>query len=214
MPDPEADYTIDWDDDTGLPAVPVPPPAFRAPPPAPVAAVITPQDDRDLAVVHARAAKAEGSPVTEGAVVENSDTIELLGKRFRIADRIGLMPLLKYASASDMSTEDPRALAAIYSMLRDCIYPGTPACGDCDRCTAGNEAICKAYDAGDWQAFENHATDTKADAEELMPVISQVMEIITGRPTPPRGGSSATPRGTRRVSTASRSGARGRGSKG
>jgi hypothetical protein len=204
MPDLEADYEIDWGEAQAAPT------AFRATAPSPAISV---QDDRDLALVHARSAKAGGSPVTEGAVVENHDTVELLGKKFRIAERVGLMPLLKYASAADMTTEDPRALAAIYAMLKDCIYAGTPPCGDCDRCTSGSGVLCKAHDPGDWQAFENHATDTKAGAEELLPVITQVMEIITGRPTPPRDGSSATPPATRRGSTASRSGARGKGLK-
>ncbi len=212
MPDSEADYTIDidWDE--------APAPAVSRPPSVPASVTpsngaISQQDDRDLAVVQARAVKAEGAPITEGAVVEDSDKVELLGKKFRIADRIGLMPLLKYASAADMSTEDPRALGAVYAMLKDCIFAGTPACGTCDKCTAGNEIMCKSYDAGDWHAFEMHAIDTKADAEELMPVISQVMEIIAGRPTPPRDGSSATPHTTQRSSTGSRSAARGRGSK-
>lgn len=210
MPDAEADYTIDFDDDD---EVLTPPAAAFKPPPEPVNDTISVKDDRDLAVVQARAARADGVPIAEGAVVEDSDKVELLGKKFRIAERIGLMPLLKYASAADMSSEDPRALGAIYAMLRDCIYAGNPACGNCDKCTSNREIMCKAYDAGDWQAFENHAIDTKADAEELMPVISQVMEIISGRPTPPRDGSSATPRVTQRVSTASKSSARGRGSK-
>lgn len=208
MPDLEADYTIEFDDDE----TPVPKASRSASRPEPAA--ISQADDRDLAVVQARAVKSEGVPIAQGAVVEDDgDKVELIGKKFRIAERIGLMPLLKYASAADMSSEDPRALGAIYAMLRDCIYSGSPSCGTCDRCTAGQGNACKEYDAGDWRAFEDHAIDTKADAEELMPVISQVMEIISGRPTPPRDGSSATPRNTQRVSTASRSGARGKGSK-
>ncbi len=203
MPDPEADYEIeiDWTEAEQLPKI-------EPPRPRPVPA--TP--DRDLAVVQARAAQGQGAKVAEGTVIDNGK-VELLGKQFRVAEKIGLMPLLKFASASEMTTEDPRALSAVYSLLRDCIFSGTPGCGECEACTAGDESTCKSYDKGDWAAFENHAMDTKADAEELLAVITQVLEIVSGRPTPPRAGSSPGRRGTQRSSTGNSSGARGKASK-
>jgi hypothetical protein len=196
MPQPEADYEIEWDDE---PLPPITPP----PPPSP---------DRELAVVQARAAAAEGAEIAEG-VIDESGKVELIGRKFRVAEKIGLMPLLKFASASDMSTEDPRALSAVYSMLKDCIYEGRPGCGTCEHCKADKEESCKAYDKGDWADFEQHAIDTKADADELLEVISQVMEIISGRPTSPPPGSSAGRRVTRRVSTGNTSAKRGRASR-
>lgn len=198
MPDLQADYEIDWDDE--------PLPKLEAPQPRPVSA------DRDLAVIQARAAKSEGAEITEGAVIDNGK-IELLGKQFRVAEKIGLMPLLKFASASEMSTEDPRAMSAVYAMLKDCIYEGSPGCGECEQCKAGNETACKSYDKGDWGAFEQHAIETKADADELLGTISQVLEVISGRPTAPPAGSSPGRRTTRRVSTGNSSGTRGRASK-
>lgn len=210
MPDPEADYEIEWDDDIPekLPALAPPPaPAFTAP-------AITPQADRDLAVVQAnsaRAASAEaGDPdAKSGQVVDTGDRVELLGKSFRIADRTGLMPLLKFASAAEIEIQDPRGLAAMYTLLRDCIYAGTPACGECSDCEAGNDTSCKSYEKGDWGEFEEHAMITKADAEDLMEVVSKVLEIVSGRPTQPRASSSPGRRATRGGSTASSS-ARGR----
>ena len=192
---PEADYEIDWDD-TPLPKLEPP----------------KPDPDRELAVVQARAAQADGGKVAEGTVTD-SGKVELLGKHFRIAEKIGLMPLLKFASASSMTTEDPRALAAVYSMLQDCIYEGSPACGTCKDCKDGREDLCKSYDRGDWSAFEQHAMETKADADELLTVITQVLEIVSGRPTKQPGGSSGGPRATRRGSTGSSSGGRGRASR-
>jgi hypothetical protein len=171
-----------------------------------------PSPDRELAVVQARAAAADGANIAEGTVID-SGKVELIGRQFRIAEKIGLMPLLKFASASDMSTEDPRALAAVYSMLKDCIYEGSPGCGSCEHCKADRETSCKAYDKGDWGNYEQHAIDTKADAEELLAVVSQVMEVISGRPTKPPGGSSAGARATRRASTGNSSARRGRASK-
>lgn len=200
MPDPQADYEIEWDDQ----------PLPKLEPPKP-RATVTP--DRELAVVQARAAKADGGEVAEGTVT-SSGKVELLGKQFRVAEKVGLMPLLKFASASDMSTEDPRALSAVYMMLRDCIYEGAPGCGECEKCAPadgsdGDETACKLFDKGDWAAFENHATETKADADELLTVITQVLEIVSGRPTKPPAGSSAGRRATRRVSTGNSSGKRG-----
>jgi hypothetical protein len=206
MPKLEADYEIDWDDEP-LPKITPPPPPSPAPPPS--------SPDRELAVVQARAAAADGAEVTEGVVTE-SGKVELVGRKFRIAEKIGLMPLLKFASASDMSTEDPRALSAVYSMLKDCIYEGRPGCGECERCKGdeekgvpGDEKMCKVYDKGDWADFEQHAIETKADADELLAVVNQVLEVISGRPTEPRAGSSSGRRATRRVSTGNSSGKRG-----
>jgi hypothetical protein len=200
MPDAEADYEIDWEADT-LPKLEPPPPP---PPPS--------LPDRDLAMVQARAARADGAKVADGTVID-AGKVELLGRQFRIAEKIGLMPLLKFASASDMTTDDPRALSAVYSLLRDCIYEGSPGCGECEACTADNESTCKSYDKGDWGDFERHAMDTKADADELLAVITQVLEVVSGRPTKPPAGSSAGRRATRRVSTGNSSAGRGRASR-
>ncbi len=211
MAQPEADYEIDLDDNdkSALRELRADQAARRQQERKAI------EDDHDLSVVQMRAAEADGAElaVTEGVIADDGRTVELLGRRFRVAEKIGIMPLLKYASAADMDTDDPRALGAVYMMLRDCIYQGTPGCGTCQDCKNGSEARCKAYDKGDWAAFEEHAISTKADAEELVPVISQAMEIITARPTRPRDGSSAGQRATRRNSTASTSGGRGRGSR-
>jgi hypothetical protein len=194
MPEPEADYEIEWDE---LPKLQPPPP---------------PSPDRELAVVQARAAAADGAKIAEG-VVDNSGKVELLGRHFRVAEKVGLMPLLKFASASEMSTDDPRALAAVYSMLKDCIYEGSPGCGECADCKADREESCKSYDKGDWGDFETHAIETKADAEELLDVVTSVLEIVSGRPTQPPSGSSAGRRTTRVASTGTSSGRRGRASR-
>lgn len=93
--------------------------------------------------------------------------VELACRWFRIAAKIGVMPLMKFAHAADsgVDTGDLGALSAVYDMLRDCIDPA------------------------DWQAFERHAIDVKADADELLPVVQQVVEILAARPTPPPSGS-------------------------
>lgn len=212
MPQPEADYQIDLDenelDDSSQEAL-------RQLREDQALQAERNKIDRELAVIQGRAAEADdpAGEVNEGVIVETGDTITMMGKKFRVAEKVGLMPLLKFASASDMSSTDPRALSAIYDMLKDCIHPGTEACGDCPSCKVGDEESCSSYDPGDWPSFERHAIDTKAEADDLIPVVGQVMEIISGRPTRQPAGSSAGQRGTSGSSTVRTSGRRARGSK-
>lgn len=224
MPQPEADYEIDLDDDERQMQRDYARAQAQQRARDEAAAAVRAEQarvDRELAAVQLRSAVASAPEladepgVTEGVVTaaDESSMVEFLGEKFRVADRVGLMPLLKFASASSMTTNDPRALAAVYEMLRDCIHPGTPGCGSCADCKADREADCKSYDGGDWQAFETHATVTKADADDLLDVITKVMVIISGRPTTRPAGSSAGRPATRRGSTANSSGKRGRGSR-
>lgn len=132
----------------------------------------------------------EVQAVAEGLTPENS--VELRGKRFRIAAAIGIMPLMKFAATADagMDTMDFRALAAMHAMLRDVIAGEVPSCGKCESCAEFEEQggvppnpQCQYFNAGDWARFEAHAIDTKVGAEELFPVVQQAIQVITARPT-------------------------------
>jgi hypothetical protein len=139
-----------------------------------------------------------------------------------------------------MSVQDAKAMSAMYAMLRDCIHPGQPGCGQCEKCAPErcgqcaaclrvergaepdaspctvnepDQTLCADYDPGDWKIFEEHAIDTRADAEELLDVISQTTEIIAGRPTRPSPSSSGGRRAISGGSTARSSGKRARGSR-
>jgi hypothetical protein len=203
--------------------------------------------NRELARIQAVAAAAmpgstmdppPGPAANGNGKAAPAETVELLGRHFRIAEKIGLMPLLKFSAYADVATNDPRALGAMYAMLRDCIHPGHPGCGECEACapdgcgdcdgcdltatgTEGaqcsrntpNERACKEFDAGDWAAFEDHAMATRAEAEDLFDVISKVMELIAGRPTRRPGSSSPGPRRTRGGSTGGSSSRRGKASR-
>lgn len=141
--------------------------------------------ERELAAVQA---------VMEGAGVDvtSPPTVEFLGKRFRISDKVGLFPLMMFADAAEegMDTDDPRALAAIWRMLRDCIHPE------------------------DWQAFVRHGTDQKCnDTEVMFGVCEQTVRLLTARPSPPPSVSSSGRPARSRSSTGSRSGTRAGGSK-
>jgi hypothetical protein len=101
-------------------------------------------------------------------------TNEGFRRTFRIAGSVGLMPLLRFAHAAKagMDTEDLEGMAALYTMIQDCVHPD------------------------DWAAFQEYATVTKAEDEDLMDFVGAAMEIISARPRKPRGSSSATSRRT------------------
>lgn len=132
----------------------------------------------------------------EGAVqIEDDGKVELLGERFRLAESIGLMPLLKFAHSAKggMDSDDMEGLDAMYSLIRD---------------TVDQEKIQKRTDDGElmtdaagdpvwegpseWDRFERHAIDTKADGEDFMEFIGKAISVISARPRKRRGDSSAS----------------------
>lgn len=115
--------------------------------------------------------------------------ITLKGKRYRLADEIGAMPLLMWASVSEMSTEDNGALAAIYNMLGDCIHEDH------------------------WNQFRWDAIKSKAQTEELLDVITGALEILTANPTESSSSASAGSAPTSAASKAGSSSPRARASR-
>jgi hypothetical protein len=97
-----------------------------------------------------------------------ADRVECLGKHYRIADKVGLMPLLKFAKTakSGVDSDDLDGLVAIYDMLKDCIAPD------------------------EWDRFVEEMTEAKAETDELMQVVGRTLEILSARPTRPSTGSS------------------------
>lgn len=87
--------------------------------------------------------------------------IDFLGARMRLRDKIGLMPLMAFAMASEAGgdTADMKALASLYRLLRSCIHPD------------------------DWPKFEDHAEAKAADADDLLKVVGEAIEQVTARPT-------------------------------
>jgi hypothetical protein len=89
------------------------------------------------------------------------ETVDFMGEQFAIADKVGLMPLLKFARAarSGLDSADVEGMAAMLDMLEQCI--------------ADDE----------WTRFETHATKTRADDDDLMQVIKDVTSQLSARPT-------------------------------
>lgn len=101
-------------------------------------------------------------------------TIEYAGERFALADRIGLMPLMRFAhlARAGVDSDDMEGLDAMYALLKQCFT---------------DEA---------WSKFEAAAERTRADGEELMGVVKQAIEAIAARPTGRPSDSSGGPAST------------------
>jgi hypothetical protein len=157
-------------------------------------------------------------PELSGEVISPARVITLAGESFRVAEKVGLMPLLKFSHAANLSTADERAYAAMYEILRDVILEAETPCGNCPGCkeSAPNASArdCQFADEGDWDKFQDHAVACKADADELMDVVAQAIKVIAARPTESPSSSSTGRRSTSRKSTAASSGTRARVSNG
>ena len=100
----------------------------------------------------------------------DAPTLTFAGESFAVADKIGWMPLMRFArlAKDGVDTDEMEGLAAIYDLLRDCILEQ------------------------DWARFEAHATKVRA-GEELLQVVSQAVALITARPTSQPSDSSGGP---------------------
>lgn len=162
------------------------------------------QDEHAAIVV-----QAAGDKELAGEVIAPGESITLAGRSFRVADKVGLMPLLKFSHAAGLRADDERAYVAMYQILRDVIKPADKPCGECEGCKeAGREPLsrdCLKADQGDWAAFEEWAVECKAEADELLDVVSAAIRVISARPTGSRSGSSRSSRTTSRKSTGGKS---------
>ena len=139
----------------------------------------------------------------EPAIVgdDGAQYVEFMGEQFRIATSVGLMPLLKFShfATKGIDTGDPHGLAAIYAMLRDCIVekaPKVPHLSE-DRTEDQErdwERWQKSLEEGD--RFDQHATENKAEGEDLMEVVTRTIELLSARPTQRPSNSSPGPQNT------------------
>jgi len=152
-----------------------------------------------------------------GEVINHDRVITLAGQDFRVAEKVGLMPLLKFSHAANLRADDSRAYVAMYEILRDVIMEAEDPCGECPGCQAAGVTAtardCKFADEGDWERFQDHAVACKAEADELFDVVEQAIKLISARPTESRSSSTQGSRNGSRRSTAAISGKRAGGSK-
>ena len=90
-----------------------------------------------------------------------TETVEFHGAEFHVAEKVGLMPLMRFAKVakSGVDSNELDGLAAMFDLLEQVIHPD------------------------DWSRFEQHAADLRADGDELMGLVSKVMSVIGERPT-------------------------------
>lgn len=104
--------------------------------------------------------------------------VEFAGETFTVSDRIGLMPLMRFAKVakSGVDSADMDGLAAMYDLLQQC-FPDQ-----------------------EWQRFEAAADRTHADGDELMGIVGKVFEVLSERPTSRPSDSSDGPSSTEQSS--------------
>lgn len=152
-----------------------------------------------------------------GEVISSDRVVTLAGRDFRVAEKVGLMPLLKFSHAANLRADDARAYVAMYEILRDVIMEAEDPCGECPGCKnaapSPTARDCNFADEGDWDKFQEHAVECKAEADELFDVVEQAIKLISARPTESRSSSTQGSRNGSQRSTAGISGKRAGGSK-
>src|SRR5690348_16012913 len=90
-----------------------------------------------------------------------TDQVKFCGEQFTIADKIGLMPLMRFAKVgkAGVDSDSLEGLVAMYDLLEQCLAPE------------------------EWQRFQNTADLNRADADELLAVVTKVFEVLSERPT-------------------------------
>lgn len=133
---------------------------------------------------------------SEGVTVD-SDFVEFYGQKFRLAERVSMMPLLAFGNAAKqgLDTDDMAGMAAMYRMIRSVIH--RPALlGDDGQPQRDEDTGETIRDESEWHRFERVADDEMAEGEELMQFVNQAMEVMSARPTKPRSLSAGTSRPT------------------
>lgn len=115
------------------------------------------------------------------AEAEGTRTVEAFGNTYPVAEKVGLMPLMKFAvlAKKGVDSADMAALEVMYRLIQSVI---------------ADEA---------WERFEEDATVARANDEDLLGVVQQAIAVISARPTSRPGDSSPGPQTTGASSTAS-----------
>lgn len=87
--------------------------------------------------------------------------IDFAGQSFAMADKIGLMPLMRFAKAAKDGADSDSldGILAMYALLEQCVAPD------------------------DWDRFQDAADKARSDGEELMAVVGFVIGELSARPT-------------------------------
>lgn len=130
----------------------------------------------------------------EGVVIDDGDYLTFCGEKFRLADRVGIMPMLAFGMASKqgLDSDDMEGLAALYSLIRSVIHRPPQFDEHGERKRDENGKVLR--DESEWHRFQALAEDELVEGEDLMEFVNQAMEVMSARPRKPREASSATSR--------------------
>lgn len=93
-------------------------------------------------------------------------TAPLRKREFRLAENVGIMPLMEWAAASDRDVASADGLRAVFYVLEDAVHED------------------------DWAEFRKFAREEKVSASELLDFANAALEALAGRPTEDASGSS------------------------
>jgi hypothetical protein len=159
----------------------------------------------EVPTVSTHQVQAADEGARQGELVDDGTKVEFLGRRFRISDRVGLMPLLRFAHSArgGVDQTDPKALIALYDMIADCVDQTRPQRLAVDPSTGGTkldpatgQPVMEDAGPSEWDLFQDYATDQKADDEDLMDFVGAVIEVLSARPKRRRGSSPDGPEPT------------------
>lgn len=100
-----------------------------------------------------------------------TESIEFCGEKFHVAEKVGLMALMRFAKAAraGITTADMHGLAVMHDLIEQCIHPD------------------------DWERFQDHAASEQAGGDELMRAVRASLSVIADRPTGRSSDSSGGP---------------------
>ena len=106
-------------------------------------------------------------------------TVDFLGESFRVADRVGALPLMRFAklAKSGLDADEMDGLVAVYDLLGQVIH------------------------AEDWARFEEHADREHAGGEELLEFVASALAVVSAHPIGRSSDASVGPRITEPSST-------------
>lgn len=146
---------------------------------------ITPQAYEPAHTTHRQQAAAEG-------IVDQFDYVEFFGEKFKLAERVGMMPLIAFGNAAKqgLDSDDFEGMAAMYRLIRSVIH--RPALIDNHGQRVVDESGRTVRDETEWNRFQELAEDELAEGEDIMGFVNKAMEVMSARPSRRPGISSAT----------------------
>lgn len=147
----------------------------------------------------------DAQAAAEGVVLEDGDYLEFYGEKFRLADKVGLAPMIRFGMAANrgLDSDDMEGLAAMYSLIRSVIH--RPPLVDDHGQQQVDENGRKLRDETRWNYFLEIAEDELAGGDDIMAFVNKAMEVMAARPTKPRelssGGSRTTSASSRAASS-------------